>query len=188
MNLLCVSTDLSSGDLAAWVQAIGTIIAVLASAGIAIWQSKAQHQSSLALHKAERRSAQIELAKTLFILCRNCTNAATHFAKQVNSREALHRVASGEVHFDFEELHALQNATTNIPLHSLPDRLVGSAMTLAATFRQLRQAIELALKLHRSMDASEFTRHFTNMEELIKSLELTCGDIETALRLVEQDG
>lgn len=182
MNVLCFSTNLDSTELAAWVQAIGTIVAVIAAAGIAIWQSRKQHDSALALHNAEQRHFQAELAKTLLVLCRNCTGAAKRFVSMTNNREAISKVAIGEKFFDFEELGALQTYVSSVPLHSLPSRLVGPAMALGATIRQFRQCIKLAIELHRSMDAFQFELHFTNMNKAIESLEGICGDIEKVLK------
>lgn len=116
MNVLCFTTDLNSSELAAWVQAVGTILAVLAAAAIAVWQSKKQHESALALLKAEKRHAKVEQAKTLLTLSQNFTKAAKHFASQMHDRESVHKIASKETYFDFGELQALQNASTNIPL------------------------------------------------------------------------
>lgn len=135
MNSLCLSIDLTSAEWAAWVQAIGTIIAVAATASIAVWQSRRQHQSALALHKEEQRHARLEQAKTLLTLCQNCTKAAKHFATQMHDRESVYLIAIKETYFDFGELQALQNATTNIPLYSLPSTLLTNAMILGATFR-----------------------------------------------------
>jgi len=187
MNALCFTTDLTSSDLAAWVQAVGTIVAVLAAAAIAVWQSKKQHQSALALHKEEQRHARLEQAKTLLALCHNCTKAANHFSSQMCDRESVHKIASKETYFDFRELQALQNATTNIPLYSLPSTLLTHAMVLGATVRQFKQTIDMAIELHRQMDADQFQELFKTLGEMNDSLELTCGDIEAAVQLVQNE-
>lgn len=187
MNGLCFSADLTSAEWAAWVQAIGTIVAVLAAATIAVWQSKKQHQSALVLHKEEQRHARLEQAKTLLTLCHNCTKAAKHFAEQMHDRESVHKIASKETYFDFGELQALQSATTNIPLYSLPSTLLTHAMILGATIRQFKQTIDMAIELHRKMDADQFQELFKTLGEMNESLELTCGDIEAAVQLVQKE-
>lgn len=187
MNALCFSTDLTSSELAAWVQAVGTILAVLAAAAIAIWQSKKQHESALALLKAEQRHARLEQAKTLLTLSQNCTKAAKHFESQMHDREAVHKIASKETYFDFGELQALQNATTNIPLYILPSTLLTHAMVLGATVRQLKQTIDMAIELHRQIDADQFQKLFKTLGEMTESLELTCGDVEAAVQLVQNE-
>ena len=111
---------LTSGDWAAWVQAIGTIIAILAAAWIARWQFKKQHQSALLLHKAEQRYTRIEQAKSLLTLCHSCMKAVKHFTGQMNDRETVHKIADREIYLDFGELQSLENALVTIPLYSLP--------------------------------------------------------------------
>jgi hypothetical protein len=185
MNLLCVSTDLTSAEWAAWAQAIGTILAVLAAAGIAIWQSRVQHRSALLVHQEEQRYARLEMARTLHVLGQNCTKAAGHFRSQMQDRESIHKIASGETYFDFSELNNLQNATTSIPLYTLPHSLVTYAMVLGATMRQLRQTIDMAIKPHRSMDAQSFNNLFNTLDEINESLRLTCDDVHSAVMKLE---
>lgn len=185
MNTLCFSTDLTSTELASWVQAIGTIIAVLAAAIIAVWQSRRQHQSALSLHKEEQRYAHLEQAKTLLALCQNCSKATSYYATEMNSRDSIFLIATQEKFVDFGELLSLRNATSNIPLHSLPSTLITHAMVLGANIRQFKQNIDMALQLHRNMDAEQFGKFFIALEGIHKSLELTCGDIEEAVNKIK---
>lgn len=187
MHTLCLTLDLTSTEWAAWVQAIGTIVAVLGAAAIAVWQSKKQHQSALALHKEEQRHARLEQAKTLLTLCQNCTKAAKHFSAQMHDRESVYTIASRETYFDFGELQALQSATTNIPLYSLPSTLLTDAMVLGATVRQFKQTIDMAIELHRTMDADQFQELFNTLGAMNESLASTCGDIEGAVQLVQKE-
>lgn len=187
MNTLCITTNITSAEWAAWVQAIGSIVAIFAATMIAIWQSKKQHKSALSLHKEEQRHARLEQAKTLLTLCQNCTKAAKHFAAQMHDRESVHKIASKETYFDFGELQALQSATTNIPLYSLPSTLLTHAMVLGATIRQFKQTIDMAIELQRRMDAEQFQELFKTLSEMNESLKLTCGDIEAAVQLVQRE-
>lgn len=186
MNILCFPTDLTSTEWAAWVQAIGSIVAILAATIIAIWQSKRQHESAFALHKEEQRHNQLEQAKALLTICQNSTKAAKYFAGEMHDRETIHMIASQETYVDFGELQTLQNSTSNIPLYSLPARLITHAMALGATIRQFKQNVDSVIQLHRQMDANQFQKFFDNLGQMIKSLELTCGDIETEVKKIQQ--
>ena len=121
----------------------------------------------------------LEAAKSLLTLCRNCSRASAHFASELSSRDAVHTIASGEKHFDFEEMVALKDAVSGVPLHQLPDVLISPAMALAATMRQLRQIVEVAVREHRTMDAEQFANFFRTMAEISKSLAATTSDIQT---------
>ncbi len=57
MNTLCLTTNLTSAELAAWVQAIGSIVAIIAVVLIAVWQANKQHRSALALLHIPLKSA-----------------------------------------------------------------------------------------------------------------------------------
>lgn len=78
MQTLCFLSNLSSAEWAAWVQALGSVAAIIAAAWIAIHQSKIQHRNALELHKTELRSAQIDIAKTLFVLAVNSSKAMSY--------------------------------------------------------------------------------------------------------------
>jgi len=185
--MLCFALNLTSEEWASWVQAIGTIFAVLAAAGIAVYQSRKQHESALTLHKTEQRYARVQLAKTLLALCRNCTKAVKQFTAQMHDRESIYKIAIRETYFDFGELQALQNATSSLPLYSLPDSLITHAMVLGSTIRQFRQTVDMAVQLHRSMDSEAFEELFKTLREINESLKLTCADIEAAVQDVQRD-
>ncbi len=60
MGKLCISTNLSSAELAAWVQAIGTIVAISAAIGIAWWQNHSDRaRRDREASEATRRAARI---------------------------------------------------------------------------------------------------------------------------------
>jgi len=105
----------------------------------------------------------------------------------MHDRESVHKIASKETYFDFGELQALQNATTNIPLYSLPSTLLTHAMVLGATVRQFKQTIDMTIELHKQMDAGQFQELFKTLGEMTESLALTCGDIEAAFQLVQDE-
>lgn len=186
MNILCFSTNLTSSELASWVQAIGSILAILAAATIAIWQSKKQHKSALALLIEEQKNNKIEKAKALLTICQNCTKAAKYYASEMNNREAIHLIAYKDKYVDFGELQTLQNSTSNIPLYSLPSALISHAMILGATMRQFKQNIENVLRTHEQINANQFKEFFEYSEEITKSLELTCNDIESEVKSFQQ--
>ena len=105
----------------------------------------------------------------------------------MHDRDSVYSIATRETYFDFHELRAIQNATSAIPLYSLPDTLLTYAMVLGATVRQFQQSIEMAVERHRVMDAKDFEDLFRTLKELTESLELTCRDIENAVIQIERD-
>lgn len=177
MNTLCFASNLTSAEWAAWVQAVGSILAILGAVSIAVWQAGRQHRNALAVHATEQRSAKSELAKTLSALAENCSKAMVFLNRQMNSREAVYEAAEGHKHFDVGQLERLDGALASIPLQSLPSTLVTPTMILGATIRQYREKIEQVLRVHRTMDADNFADFFGTLDEMATSLAATCKDI-----------
>jgi hypothetical protein len=179
--------NLTSVELAAWVQAIGSIVAIIAVVLIAVWQANKQHRNALALHREEQRYARIELAKTLSMLAKNCAKAMAYLTRQLSSRQDVYEIAEGQVHFDFGELSRIEASIGGIPLYSLPHSLVTPTMLLSATVRQFREKVEMAIRVHRNMDAAAFEDFFRVLREMNDSLEQTCGDIATEVNRIQSD-
>ncbi|MEK8034989.1 hypothetical protein AACH06_29590 [Ideonella sp. DXS29W] len=187
MSELCLLTNLSSSEWAAWVQAVGSIAAIIGAAGIAVWQSRKQHQNSIELLRAENRFTRTELARSFLSLSSNCRIAMGHAAGKLKNREAVHAIAEGQVHFDFEELKVIEGAVRAIPLHTLPSSLVGLTMIVSSTVRQFREKVQSALDAYRSMDGAAFEDFFRTLAEMQESLEASCADIRTKLIEIERD-
>lgn len=185
MHTLCFLSNLSSAEWTAWVQAVGSVVAIVAATWIAIHQSKAQHRNALDLHKAEQRAAKIDIAKTLSVLSLNSSKAMKHIAGQLHDREAIHLAAEGLTHCDIGELSRIDAYLSAIPLHSIPYSLVTPTMVLEATVRQFKEKTEMALRLHRQMDASMFDDFFGTVMEMSASLEATCRDLEAEVKRLE---
>ena len=188
MNIICIAKNMTSTEIASWVQAVGSVAAILAAAGIAIWQSKKQHESALKLFRNEQAHIRMEAAKTLAVLARNCSKAVEYFISQLNSRDSVYEVASGEKYFDFGQLNYLSNYLDSIPLHNLPSTLVTNAMILNATYRQFKDKVESAIKNHRSMNSDHFHDLFNTFEKMSNSLNKTCVEIESKLKKMENQG
>lgn len=181
MNLLCLSTELTSTEFASWVQAIGSILAIIAAALIAIWQTGKQHRSALRLQIAEHERVRNALAQTLSILATNCAKAVSHISLQLRDREAIHEVGTGVRYLDIGEVRRIDATLANIPLQGLPHTLVTSTMTLSALVRQFLAKIDMAIRAHRQMDAAAFNELFTFIEFTNQSLDATVRDISTVV-------
>lgn len=187
MTSLGFASNMTSAEWAAWVQALGSIIAILGATGTAVWQARKQHNNALELHRAEQRYARTELAKTLSTLAQNCSKAMVFLTGQVKDREAVHNVAEGHIHFDLGGIERLDAAITTIPLHSLPSALVTPTMILSATVRQFREKVEMVLRVYRTMDAAAFEDFFRVLGEMNESLKATCADIAKEVDRVEHE-
>lgn len=189
MYKLSFLSGLTSADWAAWVQAFGTILAVVGAAFAVIWESKRQYANSLRLQAEERRFARLELTKTLLELSRNCGKVFAHIIQLIdNNRDTVHAIAYGDKHLDVGELARVEQAVSGIPLHSLPAKLVAHTMIVSSIVRQFRAKIQDALHHHRTMDASAFEDLFRSIAEMKASLSATCTDIQNELHALEEGG
>jgi hypothetical protein len=187
MNELCLFSSMTSSEWAAWVQAGGSIAAIAGAVGIAIWQSRKQHQASLAVLRAQHSLARLEAARALKELSVAAHRLLEHSNKAFPDRQAVHDTADGRRFFDFGELRVIEGALQSVPLHSLPHDLVRLTMVLGSCVRQFRENIEFAMQRHRQMDAKDFTTLFESLASLTKSLGLTRQDIESAVKRAESE-
>lgn len=174
-----------SSEWPAWVQAIGSIAAIIGAAAIAIWQSNKQHVNSLELLSTEHRLSRLEVARALLSLSTSSLSMLNHYAKLLPDRDAVHHFGDEITHLDLNELKVVEGAVQTIPLHSLPHQLVSLTMMLGSTLRQFREHVELVIQVHRKMDANQFESFFANMADMRRSLKETCDDIQTEVNKLE---
>lgn len=185
MNELCFFSNLTSAEWAAWVQAVGSVLAIIAAAWIAIHQANLQHKNTLYLHKTEKLTEQTDITKTLLVLAENSAKAMKNIANQLKDREAVHKAAEGLVHCNIGELVRIDAYLSNIPLHTLPHSMVTLTMILGSTVRQFKGKVEMTLKFHREMDAAMFEDLFKTINEMNASIEATCNDIAVEVKRLE---
>jgi hypothetical protein len=111
MNSLCFMTNLSSSDLAAWVQAIGTIAAVGAALIVVIWQ---HHLEKLRVAKSHRDLVTRYLSSAISLAGGVKQNAETlrDWCEMTLSRKQ-------ELFFMAKNVESISNALNNIPIWEL---------------------------------------------------------------------
>jgi hypothetical protein len=185
VQTLCFLSNLTSAEWAAWVQAGGSIAAIVGAAWIAIHQAKLQHRNALALHQHEQRSAKADIGKTISVLATNSLKAMKHIAGQLGDRESVYRAAEKLIYVDFGEVNRIDGYLAGIPLHTVPHSLVTLTMVLGATVRQFKEKVEMALRLYRQMDGDMYRDFFETLSAMNKSIEATYGEIEAEVKLLK---
>lgn len=183
MSQIGSATGLNSSELAAWVQALGSIAAIIGSVGIAVWQSRQQHRASMSILQAERSFSRIEVAKALKELSIGAHRLLVHSMNAFPDRQAVSDVACGRTFYDIGELRVIEGAIQAIPVHALPHDLVRLTMIVGSCVRQFRENVEFAMQRHLEMDGKTFNVFFESLTSLSRSLDLTCKDIEAAIKL-----
>ena len=178
-------SNLTNTDWAAWVQAVGSVLAIIAAAWIAKYQANLQQENALNLHKTEKRTEQTDITKTLSVLAANSSKAMKRITNQLIDRESVHKAAEELVPCDMGELCRIDTYLSTIPLHTVPHSMVTLTMILGSTVRQFKEKVEMALQHHRKMDANMFGDFFRAISEMNTSIEATCKNIDAEVRRLE---
>jgi hypothetical protein len=171
-------TPASSSDMAAWVQAVGSIIAIVASTGVAIWQARRAQKLTLFTIEQQRKADDLRIANALLEIATNAFKLQKHMAKKLDSRQAIMKAAEDRLPFDMPEVYAYERALDRIELHELPSNLVPLALMVAATFRQLRIKIDMVLDRQRYMNSEMFEDFFKVTKATQESMSLTVADLQ----------
>ena len=166
--------DLTSNEWAAWVQAIGSIAAIF----VAIWIGKNQTKSVI----QQSKDAKFASAEALCELSKAAFNLQKHFEKNLSCRDAVHEAGETGLVFDMAMLEGLEKSLSAIQFHQLPASLVRLALILSSSITQLRMKVEVALRLHRQMDAAAFDDFFNTLKKMTASLDLTIAEIEEEVK------
>jgi hypothetical protein len=179
VNLLCLTTNLSSSELASWVQAVGSIAAVIGAAFVAWYQTSRQFKNELKLQRVQLAAQRAESARTLLKLAQSSSHALTYVTEKLPDRESIQRAADGLSSCGIGEIDRLDAHLRALPLHELPDTLITPALMMGSVVRQFKDKVEMALRLHRQMNAENFADFFGTMKQMNESVKETCADIET---------
>ena len=135
-------------------------MAIVAAAVIATGQAKAQHKSALAVHKLDLATSRAEISQTIAALANACAKAIAHVCDRLKDRDTIHNAAEGLYPTGIGEVKRLHEYLAAIPLHELPHFLVADTLVFGSAVLQFRDKVEMALRLHRQMDAGMFDDFF----------------------------
>ena len=174
---LLLPVDLTRSECAAWVQAFGSIAAIFA----AIWIGNRQTRSVM----QQAKDAKFATAEALSELSKAAFNLQKHFEKNLSCRDAVHEAGETGLVFDMAMLEGLEKSLAAIQFDQLPASLVRLALILSSSVTQLRMKVQVAIRLHREMDAAAFDDFFETLKKITASLDLTITDIETEMRKIK---
>ena len=150
-------SKLDNGDLAGWAQAIGTVLAIIVSGWIAVWQAKKQYENSLRLQNIQDKNKEIVLTEAVVEVIKNSAARVKYVYDSLGSRRDIYDVADKVKYYDFEGLNDVIESLKQIPLKDLPSaKLVTDVMTLISGIRQLEIQVDKAIAKNSKMDANEF--------------------------------
>jgi len=184
-SCLLFPVDLSRGECAAWVQAIGSILAITVAIGIAIYQSNKQQEITRNALLEQQRQLSLGVAKTLSELAKQSLKIQSHFTSKLNTRDAVYDAVKSKIPYDMTLLYSLENSLSHIQLHKLPSNLVSLCLILTTHIQQLRLKIDNVLNVSRLMQAKDFDDLFTTLQQMEVSLTATVNDFNKAFKQTE---
>lgn len=165
---------LEDGDKAGWLQAIGTVLAILASGWIAVWQAKKQYKNSLRLQDIQDKNKEIILTESVVEIIKNSAARVKYVYDSLSTRQDVYDVATKNKYYDFEGLSDVIESLKQIPLKDLPSPvLVTAVMTLISGIRQLEIQVDKAIANHSKMDAADYDVLFKTLLQIKNSTAQT---------------
>lgn len=101
----CMS-NFTGSEWAAWVQAIGSILAIVGATGIALWQSRKQHENSLKFLRTAHRITRFENSQALLFLSKNSLCMLNNSLRKIPDRGAVYLIAHGEIDLDLRDAYS----------------------------------------------------------------------------------
>lgn len=176
-------------DWPAWVQAVGSIAAVIASGMIATIQADRQFYDAHRLQKLERAKQALRLAVAVTTVTEKAVVQVLFVIRWFNwDRETIHQISTGARSFDRSLLEQIKNDLLSVPLHELPSgSLMYSLMSMHSIARLLHENVEKALNGHRQMDANAFASFFAMLDNAHMQMSLHLIDMERVTRIIHAD-
>ncbi|WP_313619526.1 hypothetical protein [Achromobacter sp.] len=140
----------TSADAAAWIQAAAATLAILASAGIAIFVQTREHRV------VKRQSAEVaaQIAHYAQFVLQSVRD-------RLSTRQHIYDIAEGNVYFDRSVLDDLLHILSDVSLQDVRDAVITKQLIiLRGTVRQLKENVTTLLQQHRELDGHDYTEFF----------------------------
>jgi hypothetical protein len=181
---------LKDTTLAAWVQALGSIVAIVAAFAIGNHQTKVQ----IRLARIAAANDDIQAAETIFYLAGAALNTVQFVRGGLDDRDKVFDAAKGRASVLLREVEAFETVLSDIPAYRVDPKVLRCALMVAGNVRQFRLKVVMALEHHRTMDAAAFDDFFATMQAVVWSLSENAADatkvvveFRSVARLLESD-
>lgn len=166
-----------SGDLAAWIQAATSFIAIVASACIAIYIQKTDHRN--------QRTAPVEVA---IEIAKYCELALVKVKEGTLSLEDLRKIPENSVPFDLPGVRATAKLALDMPVLELRNgEAVNVVVRLGHAMRQLLEHIEKLSGHYHKMDIAAFNRHHGILDAVYKTVNDCRNGLQRALNRIQRE-
>ncbi|MGJ7555905.1 hypothetical protein ACSFBI_18050 [Variovorax sp. RB3P1] len=155
------ATVLSRLDAPAWVQAVGSILAIVAAAFFV----KYQHSLELRRDTENDKKARMRRYLVLAGLARATAAHAEFLRGSYSDRETVHSIAIGSRFYDPGVISSLGEEIAAVPLHEVDDEAIArELLVLKANCRQMKMWVGDMLAHHSTLNADDFAKSFQFLE------------------------
>jgi hypothetical protein len=154
MNELCVTTNLSSSDMATWAQAVVSSIAIVVGAIVVFWQT-----CRARLDQSEREARVLEGIAHLLIHLRDCAGEARA------ERKKIHRCPAGHPEEPSTRFIEIADALQGYPLEAAPGEISVEAILNA---RRVAKALQPIVGPQTELDVNpDFEKAFHDYAQIL---------------------
>lgn len=155
------ATVLSRLDAPAWVQAVGSILAIVAAAFFVKYQHSLELQRDAENDKKARMRRYLVLAE----LVRATAAHAEFLRANYSNRGTVHSIAMGGRFYDPGVISSLGEEIAAVPLHEVDDEAISrELLVLKANCRQMKMWVGDMLAHHSTLNADDFAKSFQFLE------------------------
>jgi aminopeptidase-like protein len=185
VNSCLFVSDLKPSDCAAWVQAWGTVLAVVASL-VLVW---VQHRLQQIREEHLRKRQLVARMRTIQEIAESTVTNMRFLLETFTTRQQVHDVADGRTAFPSEALDQISEAVETIPLHELDSpALVFNVRVLVIVSRTLRSRLQWMLAHHRELSGGDFADGFNDFRDLADQGHNAFTRIKSHVDEVERTG
>lgn len=168
--------------LAAWVQAIFSVVAIIA----AIELSRLQFRHAQRLQLQQLKAEGVTVAEAIEKISAVAVNVVAYTCSHLRDRSIVEKIIQGNQHFDLQALLDVESALNSIPKHQISSELVAYVFMLSGTVRQVRELAQRTLRRFESIDDIFFNELFESLTKLQLSLSKTNDDIIGAVKVMRE--
>jgi len=175
----------SRAECASWVQAWGSVGAILVAAAVVFVQNRLQRDRE----NRQRIETLVARMRTLQEIGESTAANIAYCQKAFTSRPDVTGIAEGAQPFPPDALRMLPDAVAAIPLHELDSpAMVFEVRTLTILARQVQARIQWMLTNHRQIDAEGFTNTFRLLASFSEQAGAAVARIRRHVDEVERSG
>ncbi len=159
----------TSGDAAAWTQAVAAAIAIFASAWLALY-----------VQGRSERTARTQAAEVAIEISQHAVKVLTEIRRQLGTRQGVYDVATNAVYLDLGASQDLWAMMSEISIQAVRDAgITRELLILRGTVRQFNYNVDNALQHFRSMDTANYDVFFDALRKAVDAAETARENIAT---------